>query len=176
MIRPASLGPMYERFRDRHPDVTLVLLPADDAVDPAASSRSEIDDPDPALAAHDLEQARDDVGSLLTDVCALLEIEARIEVDWRSGTRPGTVQATATAHGPLPGRPEDVPAALTTVGWRARLTSRTPVPCIDARLDGHALRIVVHRGRALLTLHGDDVVVGRARSRALVAPEVISRG
>ena len=176
MTRPASLGPMYERFRDRHPDVTLVLLPADDAVEPAGPSRPDLDEPDPALAAHDLEQARDDVGSLLTDVCALLEIEARIEVDWRSGSRAGAVQATATAHGPLPGPPAEIPTTLMAAGWHARLTSTSPVPCVDARLAGHALRIVVHRGRAVLTLRGDDVAVGRVRSLALVAPEGVSRG
>ncbi|TGO06551.1 hypothetical protein SERN_0743 [Serinibacter arcticus] len=166
---------MYERFRDRHPDVTLVLLPADDVgSDPAGAV--EASPPDPDLAAHDLEQARDDVGSLLTDVCALLEVEARIEVDWRSGSRAGAVQATATAHGPLPGLPAEIPSTLRSAGWHARLTSSSPVPCVDARLAGHALRIVVHRGRAVLTLRGDDVVVGRARSRALVAPERISRG
>ncbi len=174
MSRPVPLDPMYERFRERHPDVTLVLLPADDAAD--AEGAGPVSPSDLEEAEHDLEQARDDVGSLLTDVCAVLEIEGRIEVDWRSGERTGAVHAVATTHAPLAITADEALHRLRSFAWEGRFTSRAPVPYIDARRGEFALRLVVHEGRARITLRGDDVVVGPRRSAALVGKDVIARG
>lgn len=172
MSHAVPLDPMYARFRERHPEVTLVLLAAPQADGDVATAPlgpgDAVEVADPEESDHALAQTRDDVGALLVDVCAALDVEARIEVHWRSGSRNGAVRAVATTHAPLSLTAQETRLQLAGLGWRVRFTSRAPVPCLDARIGDHALRAVIHQGRVLLTLTGPDVVVGPRRSVRLV--------
>ncbi|PWD50695.1 hypothetical protein C8046_08550 [Serinibacter arcticus] len=150
------------------------LTPTRPAEDPGPGRRAG-GPIDPVEAEHTLAQTRDEVGARLIDVCAVLDTESRIEVRWIAGAHPGTVAAVAATHAPVELTAEEVARQLSTLGWRVRFTSRSPVPCLDAGDAGHALRAVIHEGRALLTLRGADVAVGPRRSRQLVAPEGGSR-
>ena len=173
MSQTLPLDPMYTRFRERHPEVTLVLLPGGaNALD---AEHTPAMPQDPEAAEHELAQTHDEVGLLLTDVCAAIDAEARIEVHWRSGSRYGSVRAVASTHAPLDLTPEDVFRQLGGLGWHVRFTSRGPVPCLDARDGDHALRAVIHEGRALLTLTGPDVAVGPRRSGELVNADGVGR-
>lgn len=166
MSQPLPLDPMYTRFRERHPEVTLVLLPggADALGEPVAPATPR----DAEAAEHELTQARDDVGMHLTDVCAALDVEGRIEVHWRSGEQRGTATATATAYAPIEISPEDALRRLSALGWRSRFISRAPVPSLGGTLGTFVLRVVIHDGGALITLRSAPVVVGPRRAVELV--------
>ncbi|PWD50698.1 hypothetical protein C8046_08565 [Serinibacter arcticus] len=166
---------MYARFRERHPDVRLVLLPATrPAAGPTATGRAR--DGDGATEV-DLEHALAHAAELLSEVRHSLGIVGSVQERWRSGRPRGSVRAEASCT--VTGADLDVDAVtrtLTEQGWQASVTRRTPAAVVDARREDGDLHVVVHDGGALLTLEGASLEVGARRRADLVNPVGVRRG
>lgn len=141
---PAATDPFWAPVRRRHPDVDIVLLPAEQPAEPDPALPDPEPEPEPAEPIDPDELARDAEAAL-----AALWAQAVGESDpteqqshWLSGERPGTLrhEATWTLEGTTP---EQSTAALQRVaeslgadGWHV-LTPPDGLPRVQAgRADG----------------------------------------
>ncbi|GMA32547.1 hypothetical protein [Litorihabitans aurantiacus] len=177
MTASPSLGPMYERFRQRHPDVRIVLLP-----DPRSGGSTPASTPpapvtDELALADDVEHALTHASELLTEVRHALGVVGAVVERWRSGTLRGTVRAVASCDGRAPSLDaDDVVRILVSQGWLAGVVRRAPVQVVSARREDGELEIVLSDGDAHLVLEGRVLAVDARTRVALVNPQGVRRG
>lgn len=140
---PEPGDPMWRRFRELHPEVTLVLVP-----DPAA--RPTDDDAAATPAAIDEDTAHRLAESAVTDVYQVTDAlscwGAEPALRW-APTGPDTLRPTAQAYFE-PGRwrvgdGDELARRVADLGWTARLNPTSDLVWIDAGRDEETLRLTV---------------------------------
>lgn len=143
--------PMWRRFRELRPDVTLVLVP-----DVPVGEAEAIPEADA-----DAESA--EVVRLARETALTLGIEPDAEAG-RASVAPGVVRPTAEIRAPAGGHlaesTDTLVLRLERLGWQAVARPAPDVVWIDARADGRSLRLTVVDDRARIEVRGRKVQHG----------------
>lgn len=160
LLEPPPADPLWRRFRELHPDVTLVLLPD---VPPAVPAR--VMDGDAALT----EVA--EIDGLAVALAGDFDLRGSPDGRWNAVGR-GVVQRSSAVRGPAAdaaaAEPRTIAFELSCRGWDAAVRDAKDLTWVEARRGERSLRFTVVDGVAELTVLGAHVGVSSELESALL--------